>query len=200
MGLSTPEPVSRIPGLLERHQIVLDHWFKGGCLSKRAACQAAGLHPNTSADIFKRPEVLAAIKRRRERIDLKAEVTEERIIAEYAAIAFSRLGDLLEVQEDGSAWVDMAAMTEDQKAALSEYNVETYQELGDDEHPGHTVKKSKVKFHDKQAALLALARIKGMLKDKLEITGGLTLSAKVQQKRERLAVSRDTVIEGEIIK
>lgn len=201
LGLPVPEPEKYIPDLMPQHQLVLDHWFKGGCLSKKRACEAAGFAPGYAPSIFKRPEVLAEIDRRRVKLYQKAEITEERIIEEFSKIAFSNLGDLLEIQSDGSAWLDMSAITDDQKAALSEYHVESYQERGDDDdNPGHTVKKARIKFHDKQAALLSLARIKGMLKDKLEINVGLSLSDKVQMRRERLAVSRDTVIEGEIIK
>lgn len=194
-GLPPLEPVLAIEGLSEGHRIVINHWFSNGCRSKREACIAAGMSPNSAADVFRRAAVQAEILRRRDRLERKTDITAARIIEEFGKIAFSNLGDMLEIQADGSAWIDMAAISEDQKAALAEYHVETYQELGDEEHPGHMVKKSRVKFHDKKAALDSLARINGMFKDKLEVSVGLTLSDKVQQARERL---RGPTIEGEL--
>lgn len=198
-GAPEPVPVLRIEGLSAQHQIMVDHWFENGCKSQRAAAIAAGFAGTGATILFSRQAVRDEIERRRERMYRRAEITEARIIDEYAKIAFSSLGDMLEIQPDGSAWLDMAAMKSDQKAALAEYHVESYQELGDEDHPGHVVKKARIKFHDKKAALDSLSRIKGMFKDKLEIAVGLSLSEKVQQRRERLAVSRDTVIEGEIV-
>lgn len=198
LGLPEPVPAPPRPVTLSVvHQKVIDHWFAGGCLSRRDATTAAGLSPHSASAVFGRPEVQAEIERRRDRMDRKAEVTEERIIREYAKLAFASLGDLLEIQTDGSAWIDMSALTDEQKAALAEYNVETYHELGDENHDGREVKKSKIKFHDKKAALDSLARIRGMFKDKLEVSVGLTLSDKVQQARQRLSAA--PVIEGELV-
>ena len=198
LGLPEPAPPEPAePVLLERHSAILDHWFANGCQSKRAALVSVGMAPNGSPQVFRHPAVLAEIVRRRARMTRKHAVTEDRIIQEYEKIAFAALDEMLEIQPDGSAWIDMAAMTDDQKAALAEYHVDSYQELGDEEHPGHIVKKSRVKFHDKKAALDSLARIMGMFKDKLDVSHTISLSDKVQQRRERLAAAH--VIEGEVI-
>jgi hypothetical protein len=181
--------------------MVIHHWFAGGCRSKRDACRKAGMLSTSVGDVFNRPAVIAEIKRRREHLAEHIDVTEKMIVQEFRKIAFSNLGDLLEVQEDGSAWIDMSSITEDQKAALAEYHVETYQVPGsgegDDAEAGYTVKKSRVKFHDKKASLDSLARIMGMNKDKLDVTVGLTLSDKVQQARLRLR--EQPTIEGELV-
>jgi len=178
------------------YQVMLDHWFANGCRSRREAAIAAGHPASTAHYYFKKPEVIIEIERRRNLLRVECGITEERIKAEIAKIAFANLGDLLEIQADGSAYLDMAAMTDDQKSALAEYHVESYQELGDEEHPGHTIKKARIKFHDKKAALDSLARIMGMFKDKLEVNVGLTLTDKVHQARQRL---QPQTIEGEIV-
>lgn len=196
-GLPEPIPYNTIEGLTPQHREVIHHWFMNGCKSKRQACVAAGMRGGSHADVFSRPAVVAEIARRKAEITAKFDVTEDRIIAEFAAIGFSRLGDLLEVQEDGSAWIDMSGMTDEQKAALAEYHVETYQVPGAEGEDGYTVKKSRIKFHDKPSALVSLARIKGMMKDKLEIAVGLSLSDKVQNARMRLR--EQPMIEGEIV-
>ena len=180
----------------DKVRLLVDAWFENGCRSRREECRIAGYTMSQAGYVFQRQDVIIEIERRRNLLRRETEITEARVIAELGKIAFASLGDLLEIQEDGSAWIDMAAITEDQKAALAQYDVETYQELGDEEHPGHVVKKSKIKFHDKKAALDSLARIMGMNNDKLAVTVGLTLSDKVQQARQRL----QPTIEGEIVK
>ena len=180
----------------DKVRLLVDAWFENGCRSRREACRIAGYTMSQAGYVFQRQDVIIEIERRRNLLRRETEITEARVIAELGKIAFASLGDLLEIQEDGSAWIDMAAITEDQKAALAQYDVETYQELGDEEHPTHVVKKSKIKFHDKKAALDSLARIMGMNNDKLAVTVGLTLSDKVQQARQRL----QPTIEGEIVK
>ena len=180
----------------DKVRLLVDAWFENGCRSRREACRIAGYTMSQAGYVFQRQDVIIEIERRRNLLRRETEITEARVIAELGKIAFASLGDLLEIQEDGSAWIDMAAITEDQKAALAQYDVETYQELGDEEHPVHVVKKSKIKFHDKKAALDSLARIMGMNNDKLAVTVGLTLSDKVQQARQRL----QPTIEGEIVK
>ena len=180
----------------DKVRLLVDAWFENGCRSRREACRIAGYTMSQAGYVFQRQDVIIEIERRRNLLRRETEITEARVIAELGKIAFASLGDLLEIQEDGSAWIDMAAITEDQKAALAQYDVETYQELGDGKHLGHVVKKSKIKFHDKKAALDSLARIMGMNNDKLAVTVGLTLSDKVQQARQRL----QPTIEGEIVK
>ena len=193
-----PPPPERPPVLLPEHQQLLDIWFEDGCRSKRGALLKAGYSP-ASIGIWNRPEVQKEVRRRREMMSIRTEITEARILAEYEKVAFASLGDLLEMNEDGSGWIDISSMTQDQKEALAEYHVETYQELGDDEHPGHTVKKSRIKFHDKLAALRDISRIKGLFKDKLEVTVGLSLNDKVQAARERIVAQKTITQDGETI-
>ena len=199
LGLPELPPLpERPPVLLPEHKNLLDIWFENGCRSKRGALQEAG-YSAASIAIWNRPEVQKEIKRRRELMTVRAEITEARILAEYEKVAFSSLGDLLEMNEDGSGWIDVSSMTQDQKDALAEYHVETYQELGDDEHPGHTVKKSRIKFHDKLSALRDISRILGLFKDKLEVSVGLTLNDKVQAARERIVAQKTITQDGEMI-
>lgn len=177
-----------------QHARVLDAWFANGCRSKRNALMAAGFEPS-SLRIFNLPEVRAEIDRRLTmRMGWVEALTDERIIAEYAKIAFSSLGDLLEVAEDGSAYLDLASMSVEQRAAVAEYTVETYteKEIGEGgEATEHPVKRSKIKFHDKKAALDALARIRGMFKDKVEVHGAVSLIEKVQAARQRNAAPEE---------
>lgn len=189
-----------LPTVVEQpHIAVVREWFLNGCRSKRAACIAVGLSPSTAGYMFRKAETQIEIARMRAVLARQdTELTEAMIVAEYRKIAFASLGEMLEIQDDGGAWLDMSSITDDQKAALAEYHVETYQVPGDENAEGYQVKKSRIKFHDKKAALDSLARIKGMFKDKLDVNVHvLSLSDKVQMARQRL--QEPTTIEGELV-
>lgn len=194
---STVKGITSKPRLSEAHARVVTEYFKIGCVSQRRALLASGYAATTASHmvhtVFGREDVQEEIQRRRDRLDRKTEVTEQRIIDELAKLAFASVGDLLEVNEDGSAYMDFNKLTVDQKAALSEYQVETYEERHSTENAeGESassyvpVKKSRVKFASKQAALDSLARIKGMFKDKVEISGVMDMQERIAKARERL--------------
>lgn len=150
-----------------------------------------------TSTVFGRDDVKAAIEsRRRNRATRAMRVTEERIIAEMAKLAFVDMGDLLEVNEDGSAYFDLTQMTDEHRAALAEYSTETYMEkrvepTGNDDETFETVnvpvRKSRIKFASKQAALDSLARVLGMFKDKTEHTVNVASFAdRIAQARKRI--------------
>jgi phage terminase small subunit len=182
--------------LSEAHRAVVDAFFANGCVSQRRALQACGYSAavfNKPHVIFQREDVQAEIHRRRRLRERRVDVTEEKIIAELAKIAFADMGELLEVNEDGSAFMDFNKLTPDLKAAMAEYQVETVNiksaiAADDEGTPASegTVVKSKVKFASKQAALDSLARIKGMFRDKVEISGAMSLVERIQEARKRL--------------
>jgi len=100
-------------------------------------------------------------------------VTEERVRAELAKLAFSTIGDFITVQKDGSAVTDLSGATTEQIAALAEITVDEYQDgRGDDARP---VKRIKFKLADKRAALVDLGRHLGMFKDNVNLNGGITV-------------------------
>ena len=107
------------------------------------------------------PDVIEAIEAKRQRLSVKCEVTAERVINEIGRIAFANLLDYVKVQSDGSAIVDLSAMTRDQAAAVQEVTVEEYMDgKGDDARP---VRRTKFKLSDKHAALVTLAKHLGLL-------------------------------------
>lgn len=172
---------------------IIDTWFAGGCLSRRAAAKQHGYSTTT---FFNLPAVKAYVAECFALRQAHQARSEAEIIREFEKIGFASMGDLLEIQPDGTAFVDMTALTPDMRAAISEYQVETYNEtqVEDGEVTYVPVKKTRVKFHDKKAALEALARIHGMNKDKVELTGAENLISAVAKARARLQtkVSPDT--------
>lgn len=171
-----------------QHMAVVDAWFAGGCLSRRAAMKEVGYDAGSPHTVFNRLEVDAYIREcMAKRQDYMA-MSEADIIREYEKIAKASLGDLLEVQQDGSALLDLTSLTPDMRAAISEYQVEAYTETiyEGDEVRQVPVKKFRVKFHDKKAALDSLARIHGMNKDKVEVQTSAGLVEQIAAARKRL--------------
>lgn len=174
----------------EAHRAVIDAYFANGCLSQRRALLACGYSPSAAAKpqvIFGRDDVADEIDRRRTRREKRVDVTEEKIIAELAKLAFANSGDLLEVEEDGTAWMDFNKLTPAMKAAIGEIKSEKFEMKGsEDDGTSKVNTKTFVKFASKQAALESLARIKGMFKDKVEISGSMGLVDRIQEARKRL--------------
>lgn len=87
------------------------------------------------------------------------DVSVDRVLQEYAKLAFSNLHDFLTIDGD-EATISLAECTPEQIAALTEYTVETYME-GKGEN-AQEVKRIKIKLSDKRAALSDLAKHLGM--------------------------------------
>lgn len=100
--------------------------------------------------------VAGAIVVKGRRIAEKYEITSERVLAEYARIAYANMLDFIEINEDGTASIDFSKVTREQAAAMGEVVTETHTEgTGDDKT---NVVRVKFKLHDKIRALEALAK------------------------------------------
>ena len=112
-----------------------------------------------SRGLLDRPMVRAAIAERINDIAAQNELTPHRVIREWMAIAFSSVGDYMEVGEDGQPWFDLTKCTPEQLAAIKSIKIE---ENGDGlSRP----KRRKFEFvlHDKIAGLEALAKYMGLM-------------------------------------
>lgn len=111
-----------------------------------------------SRGLLDRPMVRAAIAERITDIAAQNELTPHRVIKEWMGIAFSSVGDYMEIGEDGQPWFDLTKCTPEQLAAIKSIKIE---EQGDGlSRP----KKRKFEFvlHDKIAGLDALAKYMGL--------------------------------------
>jgi phage terminase small subunit len=153
----------------ERHMDLVDYYMDG--LSMKQCMLGVGYKEATAtanaARTFRREDVLAEIAWRREQLKKRYDISEERILEEMAAIAFTNYGDIMEIAEDGTAYVDLTKMTDEHKRAISEITTEEYKE--DRTRDGATVLKTKVKFYSKLDALQMLARTLGMFNDKIDV-------------------------------
>lgn len=115
-----------------------------------------------------KPHVMEAVMRRRDELSRRYHVTQEKIVAEYAKLAFANTLDYIEVTKDGYAVVDLSQLTRDQAAAISELTVDEYLDgRGED---AREVKKVKFKLADKKGALDSLAKHLGMFIERHEHT------------------------------
>lgn len=90
----------------------------------------------------------------------KFEVTQDRIMQEISAMAFSNIMDFVEVK-DGQAWIDLSKCTREQAAALGAFEVielPPFKMVQDGEEVVREVLKVKIKLWDKWPALEMLAR------------------------------------------
>jgi len=173
-----------------REMKVIDRYFTNGYVKREALAFGGYNSPETNTwAFFARPAVKAEIERRQARLRQKFEINEDNIIQELAAIGFARLSNLMEIQEDGNATVDLRNLTEAEKAAVSEFTVDEYVEGKGDE--ARTVKKTKIKFHDKGSALERLMRHLGMFKDKVEIGAGQDLVALLMAGRKQASITKE---------
>ena len=127
----------------------------------RAGYSARSAGHNAYA-LLKRPEVKAGVARGRARLARSSKVSAERVIQEYAALAFSDLRQLADWGPDGVVPKAAGEISDEAARALAEVS-DTRSRAG-----SGTVK---VKLHDKKGALDALARHLGLFVERHEVTG-----------------------------
>ena len=115
--------------------------------AKRAGYSGKAAHDIGSANLRK-PEVAAAIAKRRQRMIEKLEVTQEMIVGELAKLTFSNIGDYLRIDADGAPYLDFSELTEAQTAALD----------------------TRFQLADKHQALLTLAKILGFMPTRVTVS------------------------------
>jgi phage terminase small subunit len=143
--------------------------------------------------------VEARIAQLRERAMQRHDVTVDRIVQELAKLAFANMLDYIQIQSDGTAYVDFSKLSRQQAAAIGEIVTEEYTEgRGED---ARAVKRVKFKLLDKRGALVDLGKHLGMFTEKHEHTGkdGAPLVPETATPRELaravLGILRDAQIE-----
>ena len=129
--------------------------IRAGYSEKTAYSQGEGLLRNV--------DVAAAVAEAKAARSERTEITQDRVIEEYAKLAFIEMGMFVEWGENGVTLKASADLPPELRAAVAEVSETTT------EHGG-TVR---FKLHDKKGALDSLARHLGMFKDNLNV--GLTV-------------------------
>lgn len=173
--------------LRPQHQIAVNKYLQG--YSKKDAMVAAGYEESYGAKkpmaVFDRDDVKAEIKKRQDAYAKRADVTAEWIIERLKYIADANIGDIIEIQDDGTAKYNLKLLTPEMAVALGEMSIDTYTE---GRGPGaRKVKRMKIKQLDKLRALEMLSRHVGLFNDTLHISGELSLRDRLNAGRRRSA-------------
>jgi len=97
-------------------------------------------------------EIQAAMNKRAKRVEIEA----DKVLQEIALLAFSNMGDYIQIQKDGSFFIDFSTLTREQKASIQECTVEEYTDgHGKDARP---VRRTKFKLADKGINLERLGK------------------------------------------
>lgn len=160
---------SKMNRLTPRQQAFAEAYMVPGTSQVQAALKA-GYSPNgvesTADGLIKLPQVEAYLKERRAKVQARHDITLDRVIAEYAKIAFMDMSEVMEPDGEGRprfrSWDDIP---KDHKTALSEITIDVRHEFsgrGDDREMDATIERIRFKAHDKVKALDALGRHLGM--------------------------------------
>ncbi len=149
---------------------VIDEFFANG-FKKGRALKEYGYSEKTQRQpyrFFARPAIEYEVEKRKRAAAEAAGVNQARVLQELYKIATFNMGEILDIrEEDGTFTIDLRELTPEMQSVLSEATVETYIEgRGED---AQTVKRIRVKPHDKNAALDKLMRYFGAYKDRLTI-------------------------------
>lgn len=121
------------------------------------ASREAGFNPHYYVGALKNDFFVQVIDHYKKKRANKFNVDADRVIAELCKVAFSNIGDFVELQRDGTPLIDCTDVGPEELAAVSEITQDTYYEgRGEEAVP---VKKTKIKFHNKISALEQLSRV-----------------------------------------
>jgi len=149
---------------LQPKELKFCHTYVKNFGNASAAARDAGYNAWMGTALLKRQEVLAKIRELRETIEVRYEITTDRIMQEMAKLAFGSIDAFTEVDEDGDIRVSFRKSGPADRATISELTSEVYYDgKGENAQP---VKKTKIKLHSKAQALDQLARIHRMFGDR----------------------------------
>ena len=170
--------------------MVINFWFAGGCDSKSSAMVKAGYAEQYAKKLqtryFAKPEMVAEIECRREKIIEDHRLTMEWVIERLMCIADSgrTLAKFKKVTSDGKLDWDFKDATPEELSLINEMNVDSYME-GRGEG-ARSVKRFKLNVSDPKAALDSLARILGMFNDSLTLKGEISMVERLHAGRARV--------------
>lgn len=155
-------------------------------LNAVAAAKRAGYTGNSIAkaawELIRKPIVAAAIEEQLAAREQRTRITADRVLAEYAKIAFADIGQIF---DDKGELLAIANMPPDIRAAISSFELET-----SDRGEGAVLNIAKIKMLDKLGALGQVGRHLGLFNDKLEISGKVDVANSILAARQRLRKAR----------
>ena len=124
---------------------------------------------NRAYELFDNGEIAGRVAELQAKIEKRTEITVDAVLAELAKIGFANTEDYIRVTPDGDPYIDLSSLTREQAAAISEVAVDDHVEgRGSD---SRTIRKVRIKFHDKKGALVDIGKYLGMFPSKVEVGG-----------------------------
>lgn len=111
------------------------------------------------SELLGKTRVREAVEEKRKRLSIKTEITAEKVLQEYAKIAFSNMADFVDWSNGQIVIIPSERLTHDQKACVAEVSESV-------SNQGTTVK---FKLHDKLTALNKLGEHLNLFKNTLEV-------------------------------
>lgn len=105
--------------------------------------------------LLRKPNIQLYITQLKQQRSQRTEITADRVLAEFAAIGFTRITDVISFDENSVTVKNSSHLNDDMAAAIAEVSLT---ESG-------KVKRTSVKMHDKIQALKAIAEHLGMFND-----------------------------------
>lgn len=140
---------------------------------------AVGCADVTASKLLVNPKVAAEIEMRRGELKRKTEITQERVLEQYANIAFV---DKRAFFLPSGALKPISEWTPEMAAAVS--GLDVIEQSGGDGSSMAVIKR--LKLLDSKAALDSLARHLGMFKDKVEISVDEALAERLARAKSRM--------------
>jgi len=160
---------NRYYALTAKQEALCVAYVKGGAKDKSAAYRdvydCSRMKPETVNHLahreFDKPKIRARVEELMAPAIKKAEVTAERVIAEYAKLAFTDLPGIVTFDGTSMSVADFDKLTPEQRACIKKFRVKTETKMQPDGEkvPVDVVE---VELHSKQAALDSLAKHLGM--------------------------------------
>lgn len=154
-------------------ELLLDPARNGSAAAKRA-----GFSPKASKeiayDLLSKPHIQAKIEEDQEVAAKKLGITRERVLLELAQIGFANLKHLISQDEEGNTNVNLSYLPENLTSPISELRITTTGAKGS------KVQNATIKLADKRQALIDMAKMMGWYKDKVEVTGQVSLEQLIE--------------------
>jgi hypothetical protein len=160
-------------------------------MTQKAAMLEAGYSPSyadtKSTQFFSREVIQEEINRRRQDALRKSKVNEDWIVQRLVAIAEASPGNLIAFDADGLPIIDYSKLTPELKQAIGGLDIKHGTEgRGKYARPKTEIK---IRTESQLRALELLMKYKGMLTEKVEISGDEDIVERLRRGRQRAAVS-----------
>lgn len=146
----------------DSHRKVINNYMING-FNKKRACEAAGLSPNSAADIFNRPEVKAEIERRLKLSETKTDMDREWLLGKLREIVDASPGELITVDKKGRPSLDWNKLSPELRRSIRKVVVDQSREGGKYKRTNTHVS---IDPYDKLQAMKLIAQLLGLLEKK----------------------------------